>query len=227
MSGTGYGYQLPQDSNTEEAGWAFIARRLIAKLQTMTLCQVMTITGGGGAIAAAGTVDVQLLVNQIDGATPPNSTPRGLVTEVPYFRVAGGKNAIICDPQVNDIGYIIAADRDTSVVKTTFAQANPGSRRTYSYSDGVYTPLALNVTPNQYLVFTSTGVRLVDMNGNSLAMSSSGITWTDSSGNMIQSGSSGFVITSSGDFTVNGISLLHHVHTGVTTGTSDTGPPVG
>jgi hypothetical protein len=209
---SGYGFQLPSDGISDLAGVAFMVRQLVAVLDTMKLAQVVAVRGGG--VAPAGVVDVQLLVNQIDGATPPNATPRGIVTNIPWSRVAGGMNAVICDPQVNDIGYVVAADRDISVVKTTFAKANPGSQRRFSISDGVYTSMALNVTPNQYLVFTSTGVRLVDKNGNSVAMSDTGITLTDLSRNVIQTSSSGIVVQ------IGGTTIMQVMSSGiVVTGT--------
>ena len=223
-SNTGNGYLLPFDATTDEVGTAFIIRRFIARLQSMLPCQVTSVrTGGNGAIAAPGTVDVQLLVSQIDGASPPNATPRGTVTNVPWFRLASGQSAIIIDPQVNDLGFIIAADRDISTFKKTFKQAAPNTSRQYSYSDGYYVPMGMNVTPNQYIVFTSTGIRIVDSNGNMINMTSSGISITPAGGTLTVDGS----IKATGDIVAGSISLMSHLHTGVTTGTSDTGPPVG
>lgn len=223
-SGTGNGYQLPFDATSQEVGTDFIIRRLVARLQSMLPCQVMAIrTGGNGAIAAPGTVDVQLLVSQIDGASPPNVTQRGVVTNVPWFRLAGGQNAIIVDPQVNDLGFIIAADRDISAFKKTFQKSAPGSSRKYRYSDGYYVPMGMNVTPNQYLVFTSTGIRIVDLNGNMVEMTSSGVSITPAGGIMTVNGS----LKVTGDVMAGTISLMSHLHTGVTTGSGDTGPPVG
>ena len=88
--GSGYGQQIPEDSNSLLSGVAFLVRQMLAQMDTMKLVQVVAVYGGAGAIAAAGTVDVLLLVNQIDGATPPNSTPSGTVYGIPWSRVAGG-----------------------------------------------------------------------------------------------------------------------------------------
>ena len=229
--GSGYGQQIPEDSNSLLSGVAFLVRQMLAQMDTMKLVQVVAVYGGAGAIAAAGTVDVLLLVNQIDGATPPNSTPSGTVYGIPWSRVAGGRNAVICDPQVGDIGYVVASDRDISVVKNTFAQGNPGSLRQWSIPDGVYAALALNVAPNQYLVFTSTGVRLVDVNNNSIALAPGGVTISVAGSVVGQFTSTGLAvtgkITSTGDVVAGSISVQSHVHPGVQSGSSDTGLPTG
>src|ERR1700688_3354724 len=134
----GYGQQTPSDPNTEYTSIAFIVRSMMAKMDTMKLVKVTAVHGGGGAIAAAGTVDVQPLVNQIDGASPPHATPHGTVYGIPWWRLQGGSSAVICDPIVGDLGYVICADRDISVVKGTGAVGNPGSLRRFNIADGIY-----------------------------------------------------------------------------------------
>jgi len=133
----------------------------------------------------------------------------------------------MCDPAVGDIGYVVCADRDGATALSNGTFAAPGSQRRYSIADGVYVSMGWMVTPTQYLIFTATGVRLVDLNGNSVSLGSSGINLTDLNGNMLVTSGSGFVITTVGDFVVNGISVLNHTHGGVTTGTGFTGLPVG
>jgi len=228
---SGYGQQTPEDSNSDLGAVAFIVRQMMAQMDTMKLVQVVTVHGGAAAIAAAGTVDVLPLVNQIDGATPPNPTPHGTVYGIPWSRLTGGQNAVICDPQANDIGYVVAADRDISVLKTTFAQGNPGSQRRFNIADGIYTSLALNVAPNQYLVFTSTGVRLVDQFNNSIALASSGVTISVAGSVIGRFTSTGLAvtgkITSTGDMVAGSISVQNHLTTGVQSGSALSGPPTG
>lgn len=172
----GYGQQTPYDTAHPLNAISFIIRQMMARMDTMKLVQVVAVTGGGGAIAAAGTVDVQLLVNQVDGNF--NATPHGVVHGIPWWRLQGGPNAIIADPQVNDIGYVVVSDRDISSVKANKAQANPGSRRKHDVADGVYVGGCLNGAPTQYVAFTSSGIKIVDLNGNMISLSSSGITIT-------------------------------------------------
>lgn len=168
----GYGQQQPWDGDSDLNAVAFLVRQIVAEIDTMKLVQVQVVHGGG--LAPPGTVDVLPLVTQIDGSG--NSTPHGTVYGIPWSRLQGGKNAIICDPQVDDIGYVVAADRDTSNVRASRKQATPGSRRRHDIADGVYAGWCLNVAPDQYLQFTATGIRLVDKNGNSAELSDAGVT---------------------------------------------------
>lgn len=184
-SGTvGYGQQYPRHSDDEVNSIDFAVRQLMAQMSTTKLVQVVAVHGGDGAIIAAGTVDVLPLVNQIDGAG--NSTANDTVYGIPWFRLQGGNSAIIVDPVAGDVGYVTCCDRDISNVKASLAQSNPGSFRKFDISDGVYIGGCLCVAPGQYLVFTLTGCRLVDINGNSITMSSTGINLTDCNSNQIQ-----------------------------------------
>jgi hypothetical protein len=205
----GSGQQGPNDSSSEFNKICFVIRQMIAQLDTMKLVQVQAVHGGGGTIAAAGTVDVLPLVNQIDGSGV--STPLGKVYGIPWWRLQGGNGAVICDPAVDDIGYVVCADRDISNVKATQQQSNPGSFRKFNIADGIYTGGCLNGAPTQYVVFTAQGIKIVDLNGNMISMTSSGFTVTTAPG---------------GDFVVNGISVTKHTHA-VTAAPGETGIPVG
>lgn len=204
----GYGQMTPYDTAHPDNAFAFAVRSMIAKLDTMKLVQVTAVTGGG--VAPAGTVTVLLLVNQLDGNG--NATSQGTVAGIPWSRVQGGKSAVICDPQVGDVGYVSCSDRDISNVKTILGRSppgsvsggvNPGSARVCDVSNGIYCGGCLNVAPNQYLIFTSTGVRLVDSFGNSVTMSDVGINLTDFSGNVLSSSSAGWAFT--GPVVFNGL----------------------
>lgn len=190
---SGYGQQTPNSSTDDFNRVSFIVQQMIGRMMTMMPVQVTAVQAGAGSPPVAGTVSVQPLVNQIDGDG--NATSHGVVNGIPWFRLQGGKNAVICEPEVGDIGYVDVSSRDISAVKSTKARANPGSRRKFSLSDGVYVGGFLNVAPNQYLIFTATGIRVVDKNGNSLAMDNSGITATDLSGNVISTTSTGITLT--------------------------------
>jgi hypothetical protein len=233
-SSFGYGQLFPEDYANEMSAISFICRQMIAEMDVMKLVQVQAVHGGG--IALGGTVDVFPLVNQVDGNF--NPVPHGTVYGLPWTRIQGGPNAVICDPQVNDIGYVLCSDRDISSVVSQNGLlsgasllgtgVNPGSWRKLSICDGIYIGGCLNVTPTQYLLFTTTGVRIVDANGNSITMGASGIAWTDTFGNMLSSTNAGFTVTTvaGADFVVNGISVTKHVHA-VTTAPGTTGLPTG
>jgi len=178
------GLQDASSTAAEYNSTLFIINRAINKLATATLVQVQSPgpydSSGNpintGSVVPIGFVDVLPLVNQLDGQG--NATTHQVIHGLPYFRFAGGSNAVICDPVANDIGLAVFCHSDISNVKTNKEQANPGSRRHFDYADWIYFGLCLSGTPNQFIAFTSTGITIQDMNGNKIVMSSSGIKFT-------------------------------------------------
>ena len=233
---TSAGFQQIGTIGDEYNALASIIQNLLSGgVHTATLCQVLAVTNAGG-VAPTGKVDLQPLVNQsgADGVY----VPQGIIKSVPYFRLYGGSNAVIIDPQVEDIGLAIFCERDISSVIANQAQSNPGSGRQYNISDGLYINAFLRGgTPAQYLQFNPDGVSITslkkitftDGGGSTIVMNGDGTgTMTFPGGltvdaNMQVNGS----IQSTGDMVANGISLDNHVHTGVTPGGSNTGGPTG
>lgn len=179
---------------------AFLVQQALLKVQTATLVRIESCTRNGG-LEPVGLVDVTPLVNQIDGKG--NATPHVTIYNVPYLRIQGGANAIIIDPQAGDVGVCVFASRDITKVKSTKKQANPGSWRQYSFSDGLYLGGMLNGTPSQYIQFNNSGVTitapLVTING---------------------------TLHVTGDVIGQGTSLHTHKHGGVQPGDGQTGVPV-
>ena len=136
---------------------AFVARQIMNKMATTTLVQVVAVTNSGG-LSPVGFVDVHPMVNQIDGRG--NPTPHGTIRHLPYLRLQGGTDAIIMDPKVGDIGMASFASHDISGVKNTRKQANPGSRRRFDWSDGLYHGGMLNGSPTQFVQFNADGVTI-------------------------------------------------------------------
>ena len=159
MTQFGYvGTADPASGAGEYGALSYLVSQILAQIQTVTLVKIVAVTNNGG-VSPVGLVDVQPLVNQVDGAG--NATPHGVVYGIPYFRLQGGTNAIILDPQVDDIGMCGFASRDISSVKASKAQANPGSGRTFDWADGLYFGGMLNGTPVQYVAFSSSGIDIV------------------------------------------------------------------
>jgi hypothetical protein len=159
MNNFGYtGTQEPASGAGDFGALSFLVNQILARISTITLVKIVSVTNNGG-VSPVGFVDVQPLVNQVDGAG--NATPHGIVYGLPYFRLQGGTNAIILDPQVGDIGMCGFASRDISSVKASKAQANPGSGRTFDWADGLYFGGMLNGTPVQYVAFSSSGIDIV------------------------------------------------------------------
>jgi hypothetical protein len=127
----------------------FIIARALDDMQTVSIGEVKAVNTG------AQTVDVQILVNLVTGANTP--VEHQVIAGRPYFRLQGGGNAIICDPEVGDIGVVVFASRDLTGVIAAKGAANPSSNRRFSWSDGVYFGGALNGTPTQYIQFLAAG----------------------------------------------------------------------
>lgn len=214
MSSEGYvGTQDPESRANEFNAVEFVITQLLSKRNYTTLVQVMAVRSAG-EVAPVGFVDVQIMLNQIDAAG--NSMPHGIVNNVPYFRLQGGANAVIIDPQVGDIGMATFADRDISSVKATRAISNPGSKRRADIADGLYTGGFLNAAPTQYIRFTTVGIEIVSPT--QIKLISPDIIFDGP-----VTGTSGAVF--SGDVTGQGTSLHSHTHGGVVRGGAQTDAP--
>jgi hypothetical protein len=157
---SGQGYSTPQgfnDATSDFNVWSFMIQQALARVRTAGPVRVMAVTNNGG-VSPVGFVDVQPLVNQMNGGG--QTMPHGTVFHLPYIRVQGGTNAVIIDPVVGDIGLAVICDRDISSVKANQGQANPGSRRKFSLADGIYIGGILNGTPVCYIQFIDGGMTL-------------------------------------------------------------------
>lgn len=152
------GAQRQTSSTSEYNALSFLIRQILGNANIATLVQIKAVTNAGG-VSPVGFVDVLPLVNQLDGSD--NAIPHEVVHNIPYFRLQGGANAVILDPQVGDVGICMFADRDVSSVKANKAQANPGSKRRNDMADGLYVGGVLNGTPTQYVQFSAAGINIV------------------------------------------------------------------
>jgi hypothetical protein len=157
-SNNGYnGIQTPNSAASDFNAQSFMVWSILARVRTMQIVKVIGVTNSGG-VSPVGFVDIMPLVNQTDGAG--NATPHATIYHCPYFRLQGGANAIIIDPQVGDIGWAGFADRDISSVIANKGQANPGSSRKFDMADAVYFGGMLNGAPTQYIAFSSSGIAI-------------------------------------------------------------------
>lgn len=226
QSQTNSAFLSPQDAWGQYNQLAFVIRQELAKLQTATVVQVVSCTNAGG-LSPVGFVDVQPLVAQVDGDGKP--TPHGIIPNVPYFRIQGGSNAVIIDPQPGDIGIAVFASRDISSVKRTKSAALPGSLRMHDYSDGLYIGGVLNGVPTQYVQFSAAGVSIVSPTAVMITAPNVIVTGNvaihgnlaQDTGNATMTGS----LTTQGDVKAGNISLQNHVHGGVQPGGGTTGAP--
>jgi hypothetical protein len=212
----------PQSTWGQYNNIIFAVLQAISKIQTATLVRVETCTNSGG-LSLVGLVDITPLVNQLDGQG--NPIPHVTIYNVPYLRMQGGANAIILDPQPGDLGLAVFASRDISKIKSTKAQGNPGSLRQYDFSDALYVGGMLNGVPQQYVQFSSSGIKILSPD-----------TITLEAPNIVIKGA---LAQSDGDVTMTQkltvdedvlggatlISLVHHTHTSSSPG-SPTSEPI-
>lgn len=155
------GYAGPQGLFTGGASYNaldFMIRQIIAGKAHAQLVLVLACTAQGADVPA-GFVNVQPMVNQIDGFG--NQVNHGTIYHLPYFRLQAGANAVILDPQPGDIGIAVMCDRDISKVKATNAVAGPGSFRQHDWADGCYFGGFLGtVTPTQFVQFQASGITI-------------------------------------------------------------------
>jgi hypothetical protein len=145
----------------------FIVEQVLGQVHTGMPVKIVAVHGGG--VGPAPTVDVQPLVNMIDGLG--KATKHGTVYGISVARNQGGTSAIINDPVVGDIGWIKVGSRDMSAVKATAKQSNPGSRRRFDMSDSVYHGAIINpANPDQWIQFKTTGIVIHDKNGNEVGL---------------------------------------------------------
>jgi hypothetical protein len=214
------GYADSSTNLTDHAALSFLIRQILGESSIGTVVTVVKApydrSGNSitpGSAVPIGFIDVQPLVNQVNGDGSAN--PHGTVYQLSYHRPQGGNGAFISDPVIGDQGHMLVADRDTSVVKQTNAQGNPGSNRRFDKADGTYMGATQGATaPTQWFSFLAKGFNLTDAYGNTLIGTAAGV--------LIN----GCLINQMGDVvTKHGTSLDHHVNTLVTTGSSESGPP--
>lgn len=201
------GYQFPESGASDFNAQTFLIQSILSRVNTTTLVKVVGVTNAGN-VSPVGFVNIQPLVNQLDAVG--SVVPHAVIYNCCYFRVQGGANAIIIDPQVGDIGIACFADRDISSVQINKKQSNPGSQRRFDMSDGIYLGGVLNGTPTQYVQFNTSGITITSP------------TMVTINGPLTVNGN----VATTGTFTNNGKNISStHTHSGVTPGTGNTGAP--
>ena len=187
-------------------------RRVLAMLGATALVQVRAVRGTG--LEPVGMVDVQPMVHQQDGAG--RTTPHGIIHNVPYLRLQGGRRALICDPAVGDIGAIIVCGRDIASVKTTRQPGAPGSYRQHDYADSLYIGGFLNTAPQEYAGWV----------GEDFVLSTTGRFVVNAAQCQINCAVQvQGALSAEGDVHAGSISVQEHTHAGVQPGAGKTGAP--
>ena len=149
------GYQWANDAAGHYNATRAVIEEALSKVHTSMVVKIIAVRGGSGPV---GRVDIQPLVNQVDGKG--KSTPHGIIYNVPYLRAQGGKAAIIMDPEVGDTGWANFASRDISQVKESGAAAPPETKRMHSMADALYVGGTLNGTPEHLISFPNNEINI-------------------------------------------------------------------
>lgn len=180
---------------------SYMMRTLINReVNTAIPVKVTKVMPGSGSVGYVAAVP---LVNNMDAEG--NAVNVAVIPSLPYFRLQGGKVAVITDPVVGDIGLAVFCQRDTSnVVAGTTEPVQAGSFRNFSMSDGWYIGGFLNQAPETFLE--------LKQDGTAVLTALSGVTINGD-------------VVINGELTAKGIVYSTHKHTGVQSGGSNTGTP--
>jgi hypothetical protein len=197
---------------------------LIKDVRTTIPVKVMAVHPGTGSPPSIGTVDIQPLVQTVDGTG--KLWNLGVTHNAQFSRIQSGGTAIVVDPSVGDIGLASACDRDISSVIAAAGLAGPGSARTHDLADLVYLFSIISAAEiTQYILANSSGITLLSPNtikvqGQQINLN--GVT-IDSSGNLTSPATIKAATDVIGGAT--DISLVNHTHTSASPG-SPTSPPI-
>jgi hypothetical protein len=181
--------------NSQYNALSFMIQQAIREqVNTCIICKVVGVSDGY--------VDVLPMVTQVSGkdeAIAPTT-----LYKLPYMRYHAGIAAVILNPVVGDIGLAVFAGKDCSNVKVgTSEPVPPASFRDNSMANGFYIGGFLNQAPSVFIELTQGGAVNITAPG--------GVNINGS-------------VTVSGDVVASGKSLVNHVHTGDSGGT--TSPPL-
>lgn len=176
------GPATPSTAQDEYNLWDFLIKQVTSKMATGTPVEVTAVSANGR------TVSVRPSVKQTDAIG--NSYSHGVINGIPVLRLQSATYAIIVKPQVGDNGYVAFAHSDISSVIANEGEANPGSRRKFDWSDGVYMGgLFGDDEPEQSIEISGTGITLtsptVRTTGNLSVGTGATGSFTDASGQVV------------------------------------------
>lgn len=203
----------------------------LQRIETMFLGRVDSCQSSG--VEGSKTVSATPMSQMIDGNGSAYASPS--YPALPHYRIQQGTAAIIMNPRPGDIGVFVCSKRDISNVSLGKQPGPPGSTRSFSPSDAVMVGSIHTQAPTYYIDFTAPDKIVIHAPAGITIETDAKVTITASagveitapttkiSGNLEVTGT----IKSNGPITGAGINFNTHVHTGVQSGGSNTGGPIG
>lgn len=122
----------PADNDTLKGTFRTAFRKLMQGTDGMLPCKVIAAT------ADRKYVTVQPMVSVV--ATDGTVTQRAQITQVPVLQMGGGNYVLSFPVAADDLGWILANDRDISAYIQTSEATPPNTGRMQNFSDAVFIP---------------------------------------------------------------------------------------
>lgn len=214
----------PADEGSLTGAMRLMARKMLVGLETMLPARVVAYDRTRNRAA------VQPLISMV--TTTGAAVSRAQIPSVPVLQLGGGGFVLSFPVLPDDLGWIIAADRDISLFLQSLEDGAPNTARVHSFQDALFVPDALrqwtlDPADAQRAVWQSTdGATRIAIGADGVFVTAPAVE-VDSP-----------LVTMTGDLTVagrvtgqggvtgsGGIVLETHRHLGVTTGSGTSGGP--
>lgn len=178
---------------------------------------------------ATGRVSVQPMIQM--GDTGGNKITRAIVPNIPIMTMGAGGIFASFPVQIGDLGFVFAADRDTSLFYQSQGGMDwPNTERTHQFGDGGFLPLNLfnfsiagGVLADGFSLQADDGSTFVTLKAGEIQLNAAMVKIVgdvEHTGNLTRTGDT----TTTGAVTNNSKDVGDtHTHSGVTSGTSNTG----
>lgn len=123
--------QNPNDKNDLIGTLKLAFNKLMQQINVMLPASVTAVNDNGS-------VNVKPLITML--GTNAQQVERAVIYDVPMLQLGAGGYVLRFTPQVGDIGWVKACDRDISNFLNTLKMARPKTLRKHNFSDAVFMP---------------------------------------------------------------------------------------
>ena len=211
----------------------------IQELETAFVAKITSCESSG--VGGSKTVNAVPMVQMVDANG--NTLQSPAYVKLPHYRVQQGIAALIIDPVPDDLGVFVSCKRDISNINSSSTNPMPpASMRSFNGADSVMVGTIHTKEPTVYIHITQDNKILIHAPSGCTVESDSEVTVNAPSVKVTASGSveitapttkiNGNVeitgtLQTDGQITGAGINFNTHKHTGVQSGSSNTGGPIG